>query len=238
MKLCLKAFSLIVLCVLSVQAQAIKGSGNVVKKEISVGGFTKLRNQSSANLYLVDGNKTSVTIIEADDNIIPLIEISNRDGVLTVKNKNNSWFNTKNNINVYVPVRTLDELQNNGSGNLTAEMTLETPALEFENNGSGNATLPLQTQSLRLTQNGSGNVSLSGSAQAFTLTLRGSGNLNAAAFGAETAQVKLSGSGNANIRCAKALTATISGSGNLTYAGNPDLVKNVSGSGEVRRKGD
>ena len=241
MKLHLNASLLFLLCVLSavpVRAQSkITGSGRVVRKEISIAGFHKLRNLSSANLYLTDVGTTPVAIIEADDNIVPLIEITSQDGVLTVKDRNKAWFNTKNNINVYVPVETLSELENNGSGNITAEKTIETPALVFGNNGSGNVTFPLKTKELQLEQNGSGNVSLSGQTQSFTLTSRGSGNLNAAGFATETAQVKLSGSGNASIQCANALTVQLTGSGNVTYTGNPNLVKNVSGSGEVQRKG-
>ncbi len=242
MKLYLNASLLFLLCSLSavpVWAQSkIMGSGRVIRKEISIAGFHKLRNLSSANLYLTDAGKTPLVIIEADDNIVPLIEITSQDGVLTVKNKGNGWFNSKNNINVYVPVKMLSELENNGSGNITAEKTIETPALVFGNNGSGNVVLPLKTKELQLEQNGSGNVSLSGQTQSFTLTLRGSGNLNAAGFATETAQVKLNGSGNASIQCANALTVQLTGSGNVTYQGNPNLVKNVSGSGEVQRKGD
>ncbi len=242
MKLYLNASLLFLLCFLSavpVLAQSkIMGSGRVIRKEIYMGDFHKLRNLSSANLYLTDADKMPLVIIEADDNIVPLIEITSRDGVLTVKDKNKAWFNTKNNINVYVPVKMLSELENNGSGNITAEKTIETPALVFGNNGSGNVVLPLKTKELRLEQNGSGNVSLSGQTQSFTLTLQGSGNLNAAGFATEAAQVKLIGSGNASIQCANALTVQLTGSGNVTYKGNPDLVKNVSGSGEVQRKGD
>lgn len=219
-------------------AQALKGSGRVIRKEIAVNDFHKLHNLSSANIYLIDESKTSAAVIEADDNIVPLIEIASRDGVLTIKNKNQAWFNTKNNINVYVPISTLSELENNGSGNITAEKTIETPALVFENSGSGNVTLPLKTRNLQLAQNGSGNVTLSGQTQSFTFTLRGSGNLSATRLATGTAQVKLSGSGNASIKCANALTVQLTGSGNVTYEGNPDLVKNVSGSGEVQRKGD
>jgi hypothetical protein len=237
MKLCLNAFFLLIFCAASVQAQMsrVQGSGKVVRKDIPVGGFTKLRNQSSANLYLVDAGKTSVATIEADDNIIPLIEIITEGDVLIVKNKDKVSFNTKNNINVYLPVKTLTELQNNGSGNLRTEKTLEAPAFKFTDNGSGNSTVSLKTKDLQLSGNGSGNVTLSGQAESFTLTLRGSGNLNAGKFSVETAQVKLSGSGNVQIKCTNALNVQLTGSGNVTYAGSPSLTKSITGSGEVRQ---
>lgn len=241
MKLYSNAFlqlAVAILCITSVHAQAVKGSGKMVKKEISIGDFTKLRNQSSANLYLVDASKTSVATIEADDNIIPLIEIANRGGELIIQNKDNTWFNTKNNIDIYLPVRKLTELQNSGSGNLIGQTTIESPSFLFTESGSGNATLSLKTQNLQLSQTGSGNATLSGQTETLTLTVRGSGNLNAARFATKTAQVKLSGSGNARIQCADVLTVQLTGSGTVTYEGSPQLTKSISGSGEVRQTGN
>ncbi len=227
--------SLLLAASASLRAQAIKGSGHIIRKEIAVSSFEKLHNHSSADVYLVA--EGSGIVIEADDNIIPYIEVANEKGKLTIRNLKNSWFNSKNGIKVTVPIKTLNEIANNGSGNLLAETTINSSDLVIENSGSGNARLPIQAQNLHMTQTGSGNVSLSGKAESITITLRGSGNLNATACSSKTAHVKVSGSGNADIQCTDSLTATVTGSGNITYKGSPNVVKSVSGSGNVQSKG-
>ena len=221
-------------CLSSARAQSVRGSGQVTRKEVPVEAFTKIRNSSSANLYLTDGGGPTLTI-EADDNIIPLIEITSQNGELTIRNSDKSGFNTMNNIDVYLPLGALAELRNSGSGNISANKPIVSPALRLVHSGSGNITLALQTPTLVMTYSGSGNVTLTGQAQSFTLTLSGSGNVSTPQLLTETAQVNLSGTGNARVNCATALTVQLSGTGNVLYAGSPRLVSSVTGTGKVRQ---
>lgn len=214
-----------------VLAQAIKGSGKLKQQEITVAKFTQLRTYSCLNLILTQENNKIE--IEADENLITLIDIKSVDGVLTIKDPDNKWFSSKHILKIYIPAQYLTLLENYGSGNISAQGELDVTSFDFTNQGSGNVNLELATPQLVLNNEGSGNIGFTGRATNATLTLRGSGNFNGGMLETDTTKVELSGSGNAQIQCNGKLNIAISGTGNLTYLGSPQVVKEVSGAGKV-----
>jgi hypothetical protein len=219
-----------------VWAQAIKGKGELKKKEIAVGSFKHLYHQSSMNLVIT--NKVSKITIEADENLLDLVNVSVNNGVLTIKDPDKQWFSSKNILKIYVPAQPLNTLRNEGSGNLFVEEIIESDDFKLENQGSGNLVLRLRTNTLEIKDVGAGNTNIEGQAQSFTLVSGGSGNLNAEKLQANTATVEMSGSGNAKISCKQNLSVTINGTGNLSYLGSPTLVKQLNSIGKIYAVGE
>ncbi|SEB04215.1 GIN domain-containing protein [Pedobacter hartonius] len=72
--------------------QAISGSGVYSKTTIPIGSYSALRLKSSSDIVLVAGNENNI-VIEADEKFMPYIECVVINGCLTVRNKNEAWFN-------------------------------------------------------------------------------------------------------------------------------------------------
>ncbi len=200
---------------LSMGTNRVVGSGHVVSESRTVGNFTAVDVQGSADVTVALGSAESV-VVQADDNIVPMVETAVQNGTLVIGMK------PATNITSFSPVRVtvtlkrmnLDGLSLSGSGNLKVA-------------GMSGADL-----SVRLS--GSGEITVDGSIDQVTISLPGSGNIHCEGLKAKSAKVTLLGSGNISVYASESLDASIVGSGTIRYAGNPSQVtKNVSGSGVI-----
>ena len=198
-------------------APAVRGSGVVQTEHRDATGFTEIRLSGSGQVDVRHGDADSVTV-EAEDNILPLLETRVRDGRLTLGTKPNVSINPTRPIRYHVTVKRLTAIGVSGSGRFVVE-GLDTSRLTADISGSGSATL-------------------SGRADALELTISGSGDYDASRLASKSATVTISGSGNATVNAAERVEANVSGSGSVRYLGNPSVDQQVSGSGSVRRGAD
>jgi hypothetical protein len=199
--------------VLPVGLNTIKGSGNVTSETRDVSGFTGINLAGSANVDVTLGEPEAV-VVEAEDNIAPLIEtrVENNQLVISLKPKTN--IATTKPVRVHVTMKSLDKITLGGSGGVTSS-NLNGDAIQVD--------LP-----------GSGNIQLSGTVKSAIITLSGSGRVTCDQLKASSVRVKVSGSGNARVYASDSLEAGVSGSGSIRYSGNPAQInKNVTGSGSI-----
>jgi len=218
-----------------VSGQAINGNGNIVKREQAVGDIVSITLKSSSDIILVAPSNNKI-IIEADEKFMPFIECVVTDGDLIVRNKNEAWFNLTSPIKIYVPAtRTLTEIVNNGSGNITTDNSFiyDHNSLKIRSKGSGRVVLNLKCNNLIINKSGSSRITLKGLATKVEIDAEGSGNILATDLSAETIDVKLRGSGNARLRCTASVHADIRGSSSLYVAGNPQIIQAKNSSNRI-----
>ena len=189
------------------------GSGKVAHETRSVSNFTSVVLEGSANVSISSGTTESV-VVEADDNILPLIETTVKNGQLVIGNKPNTNITTVSPVKVTVTMKSLQSVTLSGSGNVTA---------------SG-----FSGDSLSVNLPGSGNITVTGTTNNLQIKLLGSGNIMCQGLQAKSATVSLSGSGDIQVYASQSLDASILGSGSIRYSGNPSQVKkSLSGSGSI-----
>jgi hypothetical protein len=207
------ALSLSACSVLPVNLNIIQGSGKVTSETRNVSGFTGIDLRGSPDVDVAFGEPEAV-VVEAEDNIVPLIETKVENNQLVIGLKNNTSISTTKPIRVHVTMKSLDAITLGGSGSVTAS------------NLNGDA--------IKLDLSGSGNINLSGTVQSANITLGGSGNVTCDQLKANSVKVEVSGSGNAKVYASDSLEARISGSGSIHYSGNPaQISKNDTGSGSI-----
>jgi hypothetical protein len=193
--------------------QIVEGSGVLSRETRSVNEFTAIELAGSGDVTVRAGETQSVQV-EADDNIVPLIETNVQGSKLVISTKPNVSMRTKQPIRITVTVKSLDAASITGSGNMT-----------ISNINAGKATVGLS---------GSGNITVAGTAQSVQATLNGSGNILCSDLIAQSATVRITGSGNVTVNVSQSLDANITGSGNIKYRGSPAKVnQSVSGSGSI-----
>lgn len=198
---------------LSIAPNTVVGSGHVISESRTVPGFTAVELQGSADVKVVPGGTQSV-IVEADDNIVPLIETTVRDGTLVISNKPNTNITTPNGVRVTVTMNNPTHIALSGSGSMTV---------------SG-----VSGPDLAVDLAGSGEVTVNGTADSVTINLPGSGNVHCDSLKAKSAKVTLMGSGTVAVYASQSLDASILGSGTIRYSGNPaQVTKHISGSGTI-----
>jgi hypothetical protein len=191
----------------------VKGSGNVIRETREVSGFTGIDLTGSANVDVTFGEPDAV-VVEAEDNIMPLIETKVENNQLVIGLKPNTNISTKIPILVHVTMKSLEAVSLSGSGSVTSSI--------------------LNGDTIKLDMFGSGDINLSGTVKSAIITLGGSGTITCNQLKASSVKVDMSGSGNARVYASSSLEAVVSGSGSIRYSGNPaQISKNVTGSGSI-----
>lgn len=234
MKSSLQILFILVLSILTVN------SGVAQKQTRNVGRFEGVNLGMAANLYVKQGNTSSV-VIEASEDALAQIETEVKGGILVIKQDNdwNWWKNWKaKNVKIYITNPTFEHLSVSGSGKIQGENSLQSKTMYVGVSGSGEVNLDIKTVDLESKISGSGNMNLKGSARNTQLSISGSGKLDAENLASENCEVRISGSGNCRVQVHNSLDSRVSGSGNIYYRGNPVKLSNkTSGSGSIKKIG-
>ena len=231
-------FLTLILSVLVMSAcNIVSGSGNVITESRNVANFDRVSLSSSSQVILTQEDQESLQI-EAEDNIIPLIETVVRNGQLNIGTRNNVIINTTKPIKVYVSMVEISGLDVSGSGSIQVA-NLATDDLTLGISGSGEVSIAsLTAEGLQADISGSGTVDLAGQMAEQTIDISGSGEYNAADLESQMATVSISGSGQASIWVTDSLDVSMSGSGEVEYRGQPTLNLDTSGSGQIIHRED
>jgi hypothetical protein len=199
--------------VVSINANAVQGSGKVASETRNVSSFSRVALQSSGDVAVSFGDSEAV-VVSADDNLLPLIQTKVQFGQLIISTPFNTSINPVNPIRISVTMKSLEGISLPGSGSI---------------NVSG-----LQGDALKIDLPGSGMISVQGVANRLDITLSGSGNIACDELKVKAATAAIRGSGNISVNASDSLDASISGSGDIQYSGNPSLVnRKVTGSGDI-----
>lgn len=211
----------------------IEGSGTLANETRNVGDFTSVSLTMPATLTVREGHFPGV-LIEADDNILPLISTTVKDGVLTISSTR-PCVRPTGTVRITAIAPSFRELAILGTGDILSDGVLRTDSLEARITGAGNLDLAVETGSLATTVTGTGNVHLTGTADDHTISLPGAGSVDAAALQTARTSVEILGSGNAKVNASETLSVRITGAGTVLYAGNPQVEQTITGAGSVRK---
>jgi len=191
----------------------VRGSGNVTSETRDISGVTSVDLAGAADVDITFGDVESL-VVEAEDNIVPLIETEVENGRLVIGTKSNTSYSNTRPVTVHVTMKSLEAVSLSGSGSITVQN--------------------FQGETIRVDLSGSGDINVSGTADSADMTLGGSGKINGEQFKADSVKVSVDGSGDARVYASEQLDAEVGGSGSIRYSGNPAQVsKNVSGSGSI-----
>ena len=218
----------------SLAAAEVIGSGHVVSETRAVSGFHGVELASSGDVVVTQGD-TEGLVIDAEDNLLPLIESTvGADGILRLGMKPHTGGVTSHQPVVFkLAVKTLDKLVLAGSGGIRAA-ALSSDHLRIELPGSGNVAVDqLKAATVAADIAGSGHIKLAGEAHGQKITIDGSGDYEAKDFKTDSTSLQIDGSGKAWVWAEGALAVEINGHGDVRYRGEAKLSKSIHGSGEV-----
>jgi len=109
---------------------------------------------------------------------------------------------------------------------------------ELVSSGTISGKLEGSFDTLALEFSGAGSILMVGDARELSISSPGASGIDAAAFDAESAEIRISGVGTVDLGRTESLEVSLSGLGSLTYRGDPELTSKISGLGRVTRKGD
>lgn len=232
---------LIALFTLSCNAQwgkKIKGNGEVVTVERSVGDYEAIAVAGWFDVDIVDGREGEISL-KGEENLLEYIKTEVKNGKLTIKVKkgyNLQSSNWKGGILVTVPVESINSVSLSGSGDIVGKDVLRADEFSATMSGSGDIDLTVEADILKTNISGSGDIDLSGKARNFKVTVSGSGDVEAFDLAADHVNANVSGSANIKVTANESIIARVSGSGDILYKGNPEKVDSkASGSGDINK---
>lgn len=213
-----------------------RGNGIVGSIEFELETIREVEINSSIDVILVR-DTVSKAILEGDDNLLDLVNtrvIGNRFQV-----EYSNQFNCvrpRLQMVMELHIDTLDEIEIDGSGDLSSDGPITSEHLRLLIHGSGDIEIESYPSSLEVEVAGSGNTELKGNCSNAYAHIRGSGNLDLFRFPIDSLDVIVDGSGNTKAEVNDRIRIWIDGSGNVTFRGDADLIiQQNDGSGVVTR---
>ncbi|MBP6392362.1 MAG: DUF2807 domain-containing protein [Flavobacteriales bacterium] len=210
----------------------VKGTGEVVKRTITVDAIHGIKVMGSMDVILTQAATQSIEI-EAQANIADLVSTTVRNGIWYLDTEKS--YSTNKDFIVRISVPNIDLVHIDGSGDVKAMSRFTGDDVELGIAGSGDMTMEYAAKNIEASISGSGTIRLSGECTALKAAIAGSGDVIATKLNAARADAAIAGSGDISLTALESLHASIAGSGNVTYKGKPTAIhKDVVGSGEVR----
>jgi hypothetical protein len=221
-------FSLIV----SSCTDCLQGNGKMATRSAKFTEITAVSLAISADVILVS-DSTGTVMIEGESNIIEAILLEQTGTKLRITSE--PCFSSNKPIKITIPMKTVSDLQINGSGSIVSKSKLSASDLELGINGSGDINIEVEAADVASSINGSGNLILKGAAQQHKIKVNGSGNVEAENFPTGNVGITVNGSGDCKVMATTALGIKIRGSGSVYYAGSPDISSDIKGSGSLQK---
>jgi len=219
---------------------AVAGSGVIQSETRQVSDFNAIVVNYPAEFTVKQGSSESVEI-EADDNLLPQLNVEVRSGTLYFENTERNWqqrVNPSKTVFVTITVVDLNNVRFSTAGKMLID-GLQTDSLDVSVSGAGDIDLTdLTADSLDFNLSGAGNVYADGTANNLKLNISGFGNFQGGELQSQTADVNISGAGSATVWTEDQLGAHISGAGSIDYYGSPNVDERISGVGSVNNRGD
>jgi hypothetical protein len=213
--------------------EVVKGRGDVISENRSVGPFAAIDSRSDVDIYLSQGPAEPVRI-EGQDNILNVIETYVRNNELVIRTKPGVILRRHDQVRVYITNPELKAVRISGSGYVEGRTNWQVNDFKVNISGSGKLDMTLlDADYLDSDISGSGNLYLTGSARSHDISISGSGDVHAFDLTSQDVNAHISGSGSCELQVSKKLDAKISGSGKIRYKGNPTINSKITGSGRV-----
>ena len=211
---------------------SIRGSGPVYAETRDLPIHRDISIAIPADVFIYQSQVKEVTI-EAQANILEVIETHVQDSELEIKLKKRVELGTYEPIKVYISSAMFNTIHLSGTVNLYSETPIVTDVLDVSISGTGEVDILVTANMVKASISGNGKMWLDGKTISEVLTISGTGNIYAFGLLTESSDISISGTGNAEISVKDHLKADISGSGNIYYRGYPSIDSRIIGTGRL-----
>lgn len=225
-------FAILFTVIISSCNDCMEGNGKMATRTAKFTEITAINLSLSADVILVS-DSTGTVKIEGESNIIEAIILEQKGTKLRISSE--PCISSNKPITITIPMKTVSDLQINGSGSIKSVNKMASSDLELDINGSGDIDIDVNASNVMSKINGSGNIVLKGAAQRHKIEVNGSGNIEAENFPTGNVAITVNGSGDCKVFATTALGIKIRGSGSVYYSGAPDISSDIKGSGSLEK---
>jgi len=230
--LTLSLAGLILISIYSCRIPGVKGSGNVITQDRQVSNFTGIDIGGAYEVHLRQGDTEGLKI-EADDNLMELIQTEVKNGTLCITSKDPIRKAEK--LVLYITFKELDNIEISGAVKLTSKSSISADNLTITASGAAEINVEVDANHLKFVASGGTDATFSGTATKVKTRISGAGELSAYDLETEEFSLTVSGAANAELNVKESLEVRVSGAAEVYYKGDPKVEKSISGAAKVRR---
>lgn len=250
-------YFIIAICLIAISCskseRKITGNGEIINKQFSFEDFSQVETNGQFNVSFVQDSLWKVKI-EAESNILPLINIFKTGNKLIIEQENDYSFELNHPIEIQIHHSGITKVDFSGDGALnfgqinTNTFTntisglcnaigfIKSEEVDFILSGSGIIDVSVDSYDLEASLSGTGDLKFAGKSHKGIFTIAGTGNIIANNLLLDYAWCNISGNGNATLNVSKELNANITGFGDITYKGDAVVKdKSITGTGSVSK---
>jgi len=215
-------------------AGAVNGSGRVRSESREARNFRAVEAYGGIQLILVQGDAEGVRI-DAEDNLLPLLESRVEGGVLRVGPRRGVVLAPRRLIRYTIRLRALDSLDLSGAVMALAKRLRTSGDLRLDVSGSSSLLVGSARVGGTLTADisGASSADIAGSAPRQRVILSGSSVYKAAHLTTRDTTLSASGASDARVRALRDLDVDASGASEVRYSGEARLKQRTSGASTV-----
>ena len=192
----------------------VSGSGNITTQKREVSEFSSVEVSGIFQVQIVSGKELAIEV-QADDNIIPLVNTEVSGGTLHIGLERK--VTTKNDMIVRISVPNIEKVSSSGASTVNVSN--------------------IKNDSFAIDISGASKVTLAGETAHLNIDVSGAGNIDAEQLNAVRADVDASGACKVAVNVSSELHSDASGASFITYKGDPKIVDNhQSGVGSITKK--
>lgn len=209
----------------------LKRTGDVTTETRAVEAFTEIFLEDKVNLILTeDTSLAPEVVVEAGENLIPLIKTEVVGGVLRIRNANKCDFSRSYDVpvNVYVRCpRNLTRITHKGTGLISNTDTCTAPSIDLNVISAGNLRLQVNAGTIYTHQHSAGDIEIYGKAQDVIVYNTGNGFTIADQCESYNCWVYTRSTGKITLYPTNELSSEIEGPGNVYYRGQPPFINST-----------
>lgn len=217
------------------QETRVKGSGKRAGKTIPIAGVTDISVYGIGTCIIVqDSAASEELIIEADDNILPYIEVLQDGNGIIITLKHDTSITTQSDIIYRITVKNLESIHVSDAVKLELE-NITTDALDITAAGASIISGSLDVQKLQVSISGASSVEVSGVAQKQYVDISGASRFDGSELRGFKAEADCSGSSRAIINVTNSLKGLCEGVSTIKYKNNPQVKVKTAGISSVKK---
>lgn len=233
----------------------LKGSGNLVTRTIDAPAFEQVDAARAVKVVITDKATDKITI-EADDNIIDLVEVKAKGGRLTATIDKSVKSVSNINVTVTIPangrIRSLDassasritsdvvlaadKFSIDASSAAQVEVAVKSASCAVSASSASKIDATIETTACSVDASSAAKIELKGSAAKCVVDMSSASKLSAGGFVVTDCTVDTSSAAKATVNCTGKLLASASSGSSIRYTGDCQTSISKSSGGSVSRK--
>ena len=228
------AILIIALGFTSCENESIRVSGEVVRTEVSLTGYSGLKVANAFKAYVTFSESEEKIIIEANEDIQNKIEVKLVGDELIVQLEKGISIRGDATLNIYITTRNIDKYEISGASTVRLENVLIAEQVKLELSGASFFTAELSADFVEVTASGASNIDIFGTAIQLDAQLSGASSLTDYDLLIDELAINLSGASDAFLQVDKTIDVVASGASTLNYKGDAVIMEQeLSGASKI-----